>query len=175
MSFTPGIATGTVNRFDSTQATYRKQIGNLEASMKFNEAAIFGQDSWRIRPNLTINLGLRWEAQYNPQPEVGNDALINLIQGFRFPSGHIVDPTTIPDDANNFGPRVGFAWDPWSDGKTVVRVMAECTNPSPALLLQANQQLPRPRGDLRSSFLRAAVAKRRRLTTPYTAVEAHRH
>jgi carboxypeptidase family protein len=126
MSFTPGFVppTGTttiVNRFDSTAATYRKQIGNLEASMKFNEAAFFLQDSWRLRPNLTLNLGLRWEGQYNPQPEVGNDALISLIKGFRFPSGHILDPTQIPNDANNFGPRFGFAWDPWSDGKTVIR------------------------------------------------------
>lgn len=121
MSFTPGITTGTVNRFDSTSANYRKQIGNLQASMRFNEAAIFGQDSWRVLPNLTINLGLRWEAQYNPQPELGNDALIDLIKGFRFPSGHLLDPTEIPSDANNFGPRLGFAWDPWSDGKTVIR------------------------------------------------------
>jgi hypothetical protein len=91
------------------------------ASYSTDEIAFFAQDSWRVRPNLTLNYGLRWEGQYNPSPEATNTGLINKVKGFVFPSGHTADPTFIADNAKQFGPRFGFAWDPWSDGKTVVR------------------------------------------------------
>jgi len=113
---------GTIaNRFDTTAVTFRRQIGNLMASYATDEIAFFAQDSWRIRPNLTLNYGLRWEGQYNPSPEATNTALIAKVKGFRFPSGHTADPTQIADSTKQFGPRLGFAWDPWGDGKTVVR------------------------------------------------------
>ena len=113
---------GTVaNRFDSTAVTFRRQIGNLMADYATDEVAFFAQDSWRVRPNLTLNYGLRWEGQYNPTPEADNTALVNKVKGFRFPSGHTADPTQINDNTKQFGPRFGFAWDPWSDGKTVLR------------------------------------------------------
>ncbi len=123
LSFSPTVtgAGTTVNRFDTTAVTYRRQIGNLLAEFDTDELAFFGQDAWRIRPNLTINYGLRWEGQYNPEPEANNSAVIDKIKGFRFPSGHVVDPTKINDSTNQFGPRFGFAWDPANDGKTVIR------------------------------------------------------
>jgi carboxypeptidase family protein len=111
----------TANRFDSSAVTFRRQIGNLQASYATDEIAFFAQDSWRIRPNLTLNYGLRWEGQYNPSPEADNTALIAKVKGFRFPSGHTSDPTQIADSTKQFGPRFGFAWDPYSDGKTVIR------------------------------------------------------
>ena len=111
----------TANRFDNTGVRFAKQIGNLAAAYSSNELAFFAQDSWRILPNLTLNYGLRWEAQYNPEPELGNDALINLVKNTVYPSGHRPDPTQIPDDDDNFGPRIGFAWDPFSNSKTVIR------------------------------------------------------
>ena len=126
LSFTPGFvpvapATTILNRFDSSAVTFLRQIGNLKAAYATDEIAAFFQDSWRIRPNLTLNYGLRWEGQYNPSPEATNTALIAKVKGFRFPSGHTADPTQIEDNPKQFGPRFGFAWDPWSDGKTVVR------------------------------------------------------
>jgi len=74
LSFTPGFvpvapATTTLNRFDSSAVTFTRQIGNLMASYATDEIAAFAQDSWRIRPNLTLNYGLRWEGQYNPSPK----------------------------------------------------------------------------------------------------------
>ena len=113
---------GTIaNRFDSSAVTYLRQIGNLQAGYSSDELAFFAQDAWRIRPNLTLNYGLRWEAQYNPDPEANNTFILNALKDFRFPSGHYVDPTQIPDVTNQWGPRLGFAWDPGSDGKTVIR------------------------------------------------------
>jgi hypothetical protein len=149
LTFSPGAGT-VANRFDSTAASYFRQIGNLLAEFTTHELAFFGQDAWRIRPNLTLNLGLRWEGQYNPDPELGNDTLINLIKGFRFPSGHEIDPTQLPDDTDNFGPRLGFAWDPFNDSKTVIRGFAGIYySRTPALLLAGPfNNFRDPAGDL---------------------------
>jgi outer membrane receptor protein involved in Fe transport len=91
------------------------------ADLATDEVAFFGQDSWRVRPNLTINFGLRWEGQFNPSPEANNEFLVNAVRDFPFPSGHDADPTQIPDDLDQFGPRFGFAYDPTNDGRTVIR------------------------------------------------------
>jgi len=120
---TLGNAGGTgdpANRFDDTRVTYTRAIGNGEAEMTAHEPALFAQDSWRIRPNFTINFGLRWEAQFMPEPDTSNTALVDAVRNALLPLGN-VDPTHIPDQVKQFAPRLGFAWDPWNDGRTVVR------------------------------------------------------
>lgn len=109
------------NRFDSRDVTYLKQIGNLLASYATDETALFAQDTWRLRPNFTLNYGLRWEAQFNPTPEANNERVLQQVRGVTFPIGKQIDPTQIPDDTDQIGPRAGFAWDPFNDTKTVVR------------------------------------------------------
>lgn len=113
----------TANRFDQPGniASYQKQLGNLEATFASDAVAFFAQDNWKLRPNFTLNYGLRWEGQFNPTPEANNDIILNSLNGFVFPNGRSVDPTQIPDALNQWGPRVGFAWDPANDGRTVVR------------------------------------------------------
>ncbi len=117
----------TANRYDvpltgaATTATYLKQLGNLYLDFATDEVAVFVQDSWRVTPRLTINGGLRWEGGFNPSPEANNDFMINSLQGFNFPIGRTVDPTQIPDQQNQWAPRIGFAWDVTGDGRTVVR------------------------------------------------------
>lgn len=117
----------TANRFDvpssgaTTTATYLRQIGNLALDFATDELAFFAQDAWKVRPNLTINYGIRWEGAFNPTPEANNEFIMNALDGFTFPSGRTVDPTQIPDQFNQWGPRVGFAWDATGDGRTVVR------------------------------------------------------
>src|SRR5205085_12538699 len=59
LSYSPSIPTGTVNRFDNSAVSYNRQIGNLMASLAVNEFSMFAQDAWRIRPNFTLNYGLR--------------------------------------------------------------------------------------------------------------------
>lgn len=110
-------------RFDSTFASYRLQVGNLEAAYRVLETAFYGQDTWRVRPKLTVTYGLRVEKQFNPSPQLGNDALINAVRNGRYPmlGNQGVDPTFIPDSEWQWGPRVGLAYDPWGDGKTVLR------------------------------------------------------
>jgi hypothetical protein len=110
-------------RFDVSTARYRKQIGNLQAAYTVRELAFFAQDAWRISPKLTFNYGLRFEKQYNPSAEANNSPVINLIKSTPLPlfGGKTIDPTQIPDSQNQWGPRVGFAYDPKGDGKTVIR------------------------------------------------------
>jgi hypothetical protein len=120
----------TANRFDASSSVvrYLRQIGNGRLDFAVDEFSLFAQDSWRVRPNFTLNYGLRWEGQFNPAPEANNDDLLNRIRQFQastgFPSGHVIDPTFIPDNGNQIAPRVGFAWDPSNDTKTVIRGFA---------------------------------------------------
>jgi outer membrane receptor protein involved in Fe transport len=109
---------------------------NFSRSNRYHEFALYAQDSWKIRPRFTVNLGLRWEyfgVQHNKNakldanwyaPGVGfaDDNLAKYIStgGIQLapdsPNGGLWNPKW-----NNFAPRVGFAWDVFGDGKTSFR------------------------------------------------------
>lgn len=139
-------------RFDVATARYRQQIGNLEAAFTVRELAFFGQDSWRITPKLTFNFGLRYEKQFNPSAEANNSPVINLIKSTPLPlfGGRTIDPTQIPDSQNQWGPRVGFAYDPQGDGKMVIRGFAGMYYARTPLLVLAGpfNNFRDPAGDL---------------------------
>jgi hypothetical protein len=68
---------------------------------------LFIQDDIRVSPKLTVNLGLRYEYEQLPEPQIPNPLAPQTSQ--------------FPADKNNFGPRFGFAYDITGDGKTSVR------------------------------------------------------
>jgi hypothetical protein len=82
------------------------------------DLALFAQDRWQIRPNFTLNYGLRWEAQIFPEPVVppAETAYGLFLNDPRFPSDG-----TLPSQKKMFQPRVGFAWDISGKGKSVLR------------------------------------------------------
>jgi hypothetical protein len=81
------------------------------------EFSLFVQDQWQIRPNLTLNYGIRWDAQLMPETvDPSTTAYGRFLSDPTFPSDG-----TIPDQWKQFQPRAGLAWDVKGNGKSVVR------------------------------------------------------
>ncbi len=86
--------------------------------IKNEDFALFAQDKWQMKPNFTLNYGLRWEAQIFPKPVVppSQTAYGVFLNDPRFPSDG-----TLHSPKKEFQPRVGFAWDISKKGKSVLR------------------------------------------------------
>lgn len=96
---------------------------DLAAYARSSYYALFVQDDWKVRPNLTVNLGLRWE--YFSPLRSKNDQISNLVLG---PNGELVGArlrvggNLYEADKNDFAPQVGVAWTPERfDQRLVVR------------------------------------------------------
>jgi hypothetical protein len=117
MSVAPGQ-----NRFDNTTVRYSLQIGNRLADYNMHQIAFYAQDAWKINPQFTLNYGVRWEGQVNPQAVATNTAVVQAMQATVFPLNNRFDPSQLHNNLNQWMPRVGFTFSPFKgSAKTVIR------------------------------------------------------
>lgn len=125
VNFTSGGALRAAGRVCSTSArlagqcynnNYQQGFGPQTFRFSTNDFNFFIQDDYRVSSKLTLNLGLRYEYEQMPNPQIPN-ALNNLAGQFVGPE----QTRSFAKDKNNIGPRIGFAYDINGDGKFSVR------------------------------------------------------
>jgi outer membrane receptor protein involved in Fe transport len=100
------------------------------ANANYFNYGVFFQDDWRVRPNLTLNLGVRYDIQTTPTdtqlmtmnyvPGAQSTVSPSLPKGILIPGDPGVPAGGVATRYNHVSPRVGFAWTPYPDGRTVI-------------------------------------------------------
>jgi hypothetical protein len=94
--------------------SYIQGIGTSNSPFDNIPMGFFLQDNWRLNRHLTVNYGVRYDVEISPLFAAGTainaaaEKALGVVEG-------------IPRDYNNVAPRIGLAWDPAGDGKTVIR------------------------------------------------------
>jgi len=144
--FPSSIAGVAVPAFNAVQAyglgipqIFIQGLGDSNSPFDLKTFGWFAQDSWRVRSNLTLNFGVRYDYESTPIfPSGGptvNDAGRALLRQAQTSLGVIEG---LRRDKNNFSPRVGLAWDPWGNRKAVIRAAYGIFFDHPLLALAFN-------------------------------------
>ena len=107
-------------------ANYIQGFGDPVSRINNKPLAFFAQDSWKIRPNLTVNYGVRYD--YEITEQIPTLPLTDPLSGISLTAAQVLAAQDamgvqqgFPRDKNNWAPRLAVAWDPWNNGKTVFR------------------------------------------------------
>jgi len=128
-------------------SVYVQGFGNPVSRIANKPLAFFGQDSWKIRRNFTLNYGVRYDYEITDQvapAESFRDPLsgITLNQAdLRAAQDVLGVQQGFPRDKNNWAPRVGMAWDIKGDAKTVIRAAAGIFYDHPLLAVAFNSDI----------------------------------
>jgi hypothetical protein len=128
-----GLYNNLTGRVGQISQTYYSDLQNWQApgtsrvrTFIFHEYGSFVQDDWKIRPNFTLNVGVRWD--FSGVPYEQNGLVGTLDQAANLNAASQIDNLTVKkggqwykNDYHAFAPRVGFAWDITGDGKTALR------------------------------------------------------
>jgi hypothetical protein len=113
------------------QLSSYQQGSSADSPLRGWQVGIFGQDVYKIRPNLSITAGLRWEPNLPPYAILGGAAFVPGQQSTRFPGAPTglvfpgdkgINGNLMPNSYGYFQPRVGIAFQPHSLPKTAFRV-----------------------------------------------------
>lgn len=120
----PYLVAATINR--NPASPNFGQFTDTPRHFRWTQWALFAQDDWKVRPNLTLNAGLRYEI-FSPPTET-NGLLTNITLGPGSTIFERIATATVGrvksmwnTDFHNFAPRIGLAWDPTGKGITAFR------------------------------------------------------
>ncbi len=127
-------------------ANFIQGFGNPISSIGNKPMAFFAQDSWKIRRNLTLNYGVRYD--YELTEQVPTLPLTDPLSGITLTADQVLAAQDamgvqqgFPRDKNNWAPRVAVAWDPWGDGKTSIRAAFGLFYDHPLLAIAFNSDI----------------------------------
>jgi len=117
---TSSTASSPVTNAVGTSPCYSSLVQGFGASPAYQvsttDYGFFVQDNWKVSPQLTLELGMRYD--YEQLPGSSANAALTVASGIFTPYAGI---SNAPSDKNNLGPRMGFAYDVTGNGKSVVR------------------------------------------------------
>jgi hypothetical protein len=121
-------------------------FGDPHSTIKNKPLALFAQDSWKARRNLTLNYGLRYDVELTDT--IAPVGFKDPLTGIQLTASDLLTAQNslgvqqgFPRDTNNFAPRVGFAWDVTNDAKTVVRASYGLYYDHPLLAIAFNSDI----------------------------------
>ncbi|MBC7931033.1 MAG: carboxypeptidase regulatory-like domain-containing protein [Rubrivivax sp.] len=164
--------------------SYTEDQTDVTVNLRFGRREFFAQDTWKIRRNLTLDIGVRYQffvpvtdtnnvlTSFDPAlyvranaPTCTTAACATLVRGTGNELNGIAragvnsrfGDSIYPSDKNNFSPRVGFAYDPFKKGKTIVRAGYGLYYDQPLVGIFEQNAFVNPPFNSRSTFSGSAV------------------
>ena len=135
------------NFLTGNAASFSQASEDVTPDIRAQQWELYAQDDWRARPNLTFNIGVRYSMFRQPidnnnqlttfdpalyraanAAQLTSAGLLANTNALSYLNGISINGSTSPygskvarENSGNFAPRVGFAWDPFKNGKTSVR------------------------------------------------------